>query len=65
MGVTPELSIAVGSCHVTLPEVEPAGISALMLSGQNVTCGGVVSMGSATNTMYKCLVTEYRFFFHL
>ena len=42
-GSTPELSVAMGSCHVTGMLVVPRGISLTVFSGQKSTRGGVVS----------------------
>ena len=44
VGTAPELSVAVGSVHVTDTPVEPNGIATLMLSGHPVMTGSVLSV---------------------
>ena len=43
VGTAPELSVAVGSVHVTETPVDPVGIATLMLSGHPLMTGSVPS----------------------
>ena len=44
VGVTPELSVAVGAVHVTATPVDPVGMATLMSDGHPEMTGAVVSM---------------------
>ena len=47
VGLSPELSVAVGSGHVTVVVVEPGATGMLMLPGQLLITGAIVSTETA------------------
>ena len=51
-GVTPELSVTVGSVHVTIIDVVPMATLKLSGSGQPLTVGGVVSWPSTVDIIH-------------
>ena len=53
VGVTPELSVAVGEVHVTETPVEPVGMATLMSDGHPEMTGAVLSMVANLGNVFE------------